>query len=323
MSDQPSTWQKSITGEWHGYPSVFEADGTHVGWNKVHRSSTFEDGRTTYRMDTALDVRGALRARFEARDFAFGVLDSDQDRIYMGPDFMGSGQPYGTLVDARYYSPAWTADLRTMVHILPDGATQVYSSLLYDGPTLVSVFNGVYKVAFDYPDNPDTKATIDAFVAAEKAAGNTPHVLPFKHAGKWTGTLQLFGADQQLQGEVRARVDYRPLDLLRAEVRLRLSGAMDLDVRYVRQRNGLRHTFHGPDIYGNAIAYGRALYTTQHVTGSSLRIEGREFLIDDNYGMSMVFCLYEHGVRKGVLFGPMSWEEGELVLAAQYGGTAG
>jgi len=50
------------------------------------------------------------------------------------------------LVDAHYYSPGWTSDLRTLVHILPDGKTQVYSSLLYDGPAINAVFNGVYKV---------------------------------------------------------------------------------------------------------------------------------------------------------------------------------
>ena len=52
-------------------------------------------------------------------------------------------------MDAHYYSPGWTGDLRTMVHILPDGETQVYSSLIYDGPKICTVFNGIYKVAFD------------------------------------------------------------------------------------------------------------------------------------------------------------------------------
>ena len=27
----PSKWQEKITGDWHGIPSVFEPDGTHVG----------------------------------------------------------------------------------------------------------------------------------------------------------------------------------------------------------------------------------------------------------------------------------------------------
>ena len=35
------------------------------------------------------------------------------------------GYPYGMLVDAHYYSPGWTSDLRTLVHILPDGKTRV------------------------------------------------------------------------------------------------------------------------------------------------------------------------------------------------------
>src|SRR5688572_13728230 len=115
---KPSEWQQQITGVWYGQPSIFDAEGNHVGFNHVHRSSVFENGKTTYYMDTRLDAIGPLRYRLEARDFAFGVQDSDQDRIYMGPDFIGAGHPHGMLVDANYYSPQWSADLRTMVHIL-------------------------------------------------------------------------------------------------------------------------------------------------------------------------------------------------------------
>ena len=105
MSEKtPSSWQEKIVGEWYGSPSVFNAEGDHVGYNKVNRSSVFEDGKTTYFMETSLDATGPIRSRFEARDFAFGVIDSDQDRIYMGPDFIGSGQPFGSLVCAQYYS---------------------------------------------------------------------------------------------------------------------------------------------------------------------------------------------------------------------------
>ena len=118
---RPSEWQEKITGDWHGIPSVFDPDGTHLGYNKVSRASIFEGGRTTYIMDTDLRVTGPLQARFEARDFRFGVVDSDRNRIYTGPDFFGAGHPYGMLVDAHYYSPCWLSDLRTMVHILPDG----------------------------------------------------------------------------------------------------------------------------------------------------------------------------------------------------------
>ena len=131
---------------------------------QVNRSSVHKDGQTTYYMNTAFKVFGPDQARLEASDFAFGVVDrSDFEgcRIYLGPDFIGAGYPYGMLVDAHYYSPGWTSDLRTLVHILPDGKTQAYSSLLYDGPTIHNVFNGVYKVAFDYEENPETKKWVD------------------------------------------------------------------------------------------------------------------------------------------------------------------
>jgi len=108
MTNQPSDWQKKIEGEWHGLPSIFDANGNHSGYNKVYRSSVFKDGQTTYMMNTKIeDGSNELLPRLEVSDiFSFGVVDSDQDRIYLGPDFIGAGHPYGTLVDAHYYSPS-------------------------------------------------------------------------------------------------------------------------------------------------------------------------------------------------------------------------
>ena len=67
MSDdtKPSNWQQAIDGEWHGCPSLFEHDGTHVGTNKVSRASEFKDGRTTYWMETRFDATGPLMDRLE------------------------------------------------------------------------------------------------------------------------------------------------------------------------------------------------------------------------------------------------------------------
>jgi hypothetical protein len=76
MSDdnKPSKWQQAIDGEWHGCPSLFEQDGTHVGTNKVSRASEFKDGRTTYWMDTRFDATGPLMDRFEIGSrMEFGV----------------------------------------------------------------------------------------------------------------------------------------------------------------------------------------------------------------------------------------------------------
>ena len=314
----PSTWQERITGEWHGLPSIFDPAGNHVGYNKVYRQSHFEGERVTYTMDTRLEAVGPLRARFEAGEFSFGVQDKGANRIYMGPDFMGAGHPFGALVDAHYYSPGWTSDLRTMVHVLPDNETQVYSSLLYDGPTINGVFNGVYKVAFDYHDNPDTKRRIDAFTQQERIDGPKPHVLPMKLSGCWRGEMQVFDAQQALVGNNQVVIQYTPTTLLTAVMAIEVSGVINRTYWFERARNGLRHTFSGPDVFGNGLAYGRALYTSQHFYGEALKIRGREFIVDDQYSLSVVWDWLAGDKRQYMTFGLFTWEPGEVVLGAVY-----
>jgi hypothetical protein len=205
-----------------------------------------------------------------------------------------------------------------MVHILPDGETQVYSSLLYDGPTIAAVFNGVYKVAFDYETNAETQSRIDHFVASEKTNGKTPHVLPFKHAGKWEGSMQIYSADQQPLGEEQVTIHYKPESLLRASSVVETEGILNHRYEFTRHRNGHRHAFEGPDMYGNAIGYGRALYTTQHIYGEATRIRGREFIIDDDFTMSVVWQIFGSGRTKYTAFGVLKWTEGEQVLRERY-----
>lgn len=312
MSEQ-SKWQQSIEGEWHGMPAVFEADGTHVGYNKVYRQSAAHEGGTLYTMHTKLDASGPLRARMDFTDFAFGVIDSDQDRIYLGPDFIGSGQPYGALVDATYYSPAWTSELRTMVHII-EGPTQVYSSLLYDGPTINCVFNGLYEVAHDYHTNPATQTRIDAFVESERVNGPRPHILDAKQTGAWTGEMAVYDTSQQLIGTNQVRIEHRPLTLLRAEQKVTVSGIVNREYTFNRYRNGNRHTYEGPDVYGNSISYGRALYTTQHFMGEAWKVRGREFVIDDNYTMSVVWEFMKSNRPCYMTFGVLRWEGSAAAL---------
>ena len=268
--EKQSDWQKRIEGDWHGVPSVFDAEGHFVGNIKVSRASLFEGDRVTYTMDTLSDVRGPLRSRFEARDFSFGVRDDGKERIYMGPDFMGTGRPWGSLVDAHYYSPAWMADLRTMVHVLPDNKTQAYSSLLFEGPTLIAVFNGIYKVGNDYGKDAETTRFIDSFLEKERRVGQNQHILPFKQAGRWTGELVTHTPNGAETTSTKIAIDYRPTTLLRSTVEVRLSGAIEKRLRYERSRVGHRHIFEGPDVYGNAIGYGRALYTSQHIYGEAM-----------------------------------------------------
>ena len=320
MEKSPSKWQQQITGEWHGLPSIFDASGNHVGYNKVFRSSEFEGDRTTYYMDTTIEATGPLAYKLEARNFAFGVIDSDQDRIYCGPDFVGAGRPFGLMVDANYYSPGWCSDLRTQVHILPDGETQVYSSLLLEGPSINMVFNGIYKVAHDYHENPETKARIDAWCESERRNGKRTHVLPVKHGGHWSGEMAVYNPDQEMVGTCQVRIDYTPLTLLRARMDVTIEGVIEKKFSYERSRNGNVHTFDGPDVMGNSRAFGRYLWTTQHFYGEALKIRGREVLIDDQYNLSAIWQWFASDKEQYTMFGVLEWNEGDLVLAARYAG---
>ena len=286
---------------------MFAADGTHTGFNKVNRSSVFEDGQTTYYMHCDFRNTGPLRNRFEISDFAFGVDDAGKNRIYLGPDFYGAGHPYGSLVDSHYYSPAWRTDLNTVNQILPDGETQVYSSLLYEGPTIVAVFNGVYLNAHDYDTNPDTRTRIDAFLEAEREDATRPHVLPDRTPGSWTGTCEVYGADQEPAGTVEVEIAHRPIDLVRAEQTWTITGDLERTSTYTRTRDHNRHTYDGPDLFGNAIAYGRALYTTQHHCSEAFKVKGREFLIDREHTMAVAWKLYDGDVMTHIVFGPLRW----------------
>ena len=260
MSSVPSDWQRKIEGRWYGRPSLFDAEGNHVGFEYVDRASVVAGGTTTYYMDTKLTGAGPLRNRFElGAQFAFGVVDSDEDRIYTGPDFYGTGQPYGTFVDAHYYSPGWQADLLTWNQILPDGITQVYSSVLHDGWAVCAVFNGVYKCTSDYDNDPSVKEFIDGWIADETERGSRPQVLPTKQAGRWTGECEVVAADRTVLGKDLVTIDHHPLSLRRCRQTVTWDGPLAKTYTYERYRDGARTQYDGPDVWGNATSYGLSL----------------------------------------------------------------
>jgi hypothetical protein len=309
---EPSEWQKKITGSWYGRPSVFDPEGNHVGYENVSRASVFENGETRYWMRTDLsEVTGPIRNRFElGAQFDFGVIDSDSNRVYMGPDFYGTGQPYGTFVDSHYYSTGWLADLTTWNHILSDGETQVYSSVLTDGWTVAAVFNGVYMVAHDYETNPETKARIDAFCEKEKRIGNTPQVLPTKDRGSWRGELEVWGADQKQEGTISVEIAHEPINLTRYRQTITWDGLLSRRYSFERTRRANVTTYEGPDLFGNAKAYGRALYVSQHFTGPDVwKIKGREFLLDpETQQYAITWQAFEGNILRHVIHGVLDWE---------------
>ena len=113
-------------------------------------------------------------------------------------------------------------------------------------------------------------------------------------------------------------MEYIPIDLRRASVTLTIEGAVNEKVSFVRSREGARHDFCGPDLFGNGYAYGRALYTSQHFKGEAKKIRGRDFIIDDKYTMSCAWHISRSDVPSEMMFGVLSFEEEDDVLVAQY-----
>ncbi|TKB46036.1 hypothetical protein [Thalassotalea mangrovi] len=321
MAEQkPSNFQQAITGEWHGLPSVFDVDGSHTGFNKVNRASVFEGDKVTYWMETDFQNSGPLRNRFDTAGarFEFGVIDSDQDRVYCGPDFMGAGRPYGLLVDSNYYSPGWNTDLRTVNLIIPERGIQVYSSQLFEADTLVAVFNGLYVVTQDHDNNVDEQNMVREFLENEQKAAKKPFILPVKESGQWRGTLQVHDDKQQHIGETEVIIDYRPLTLRSAEMTVTMKGAIERRFTYRRSRVDNVHTFEGPDVYGNGRAYGRYLWSIQHFYGEAFKLKSRDTLIDDNHSLCSVWQFYQSNKEQYTVFGLMEWTPTDTVLGAQY-----
>jgi hypothetical protein len=316
---EPSNWQKLITGAWHGLPALYEPDGTHVGVNKVSRASEVKDGKTRYWMQTDFDAVGPLRNRFEIGRFDFGVIDSDNDRIYTGPDFVGSGSPYGSLVDSEYFSPAWNTHLRTVNHIVPELGMQVYSSLLYEGATIIGAFNGLYIVTEVDDQSPETLKKIDDWLERERYEGKRTFVLPPKHEGQWKGELEVYNNDQELIGSNQVTITYTPINLTRATVHVKTTGVVESEYTYERTRDHNHHQFHGPDLFGNGIAYGRYLYSTQHLYGEATRIECRDVLVNNDDKTLVVNWNYFYSQqRKYTTHGVLNWEEGDEILGPRF-----
>ena len=316
---QPSNWQQAIEGEWHGCPSVFEQDGTHVGTNKVSRASEFKDGRTTYWMETRFDAAGPLMDRFETgARMEFGVIDSDQDRVYTGPDFVGSGRPFGLFVDSSYYSPGWNVNLHTVNHVVPELGMQVYSSELFEGDSLVGVFNGLYIVTQDHDSNPETQQRVANWIDREKVEGRKPFNLPVKREGLFRGEFQVFDAEQNFVGTNQVTVSHRPINLLHSEQTIEIEGVINHRWAAMRTRTANSHQYHGPDLFGNGRSYGRYLFSVRHAYGEAYKMWSRETVIDDDHTLVCAWRFIKSQKELYTSFGVLHFEPGKQVLAASY-----
>ena len=198
--------------------------------------------------------------------------------------------------------------------MLADGETQVYSSVLHDGWAVCAVFNGVYKRTMDRETNPATQTFVDEWRALEQERGSRPQVLPTKEKGAWTGKLFVDAGDQTGQtGEVEVTIEHEPTSLRSARHTVTWTGDLERSYTFDRYRDGARTMYEGPEVWGNATSYGRALFTTQHIMGADgtgvEKIRGREFLLDpDTRELAIVWQLMHGETTTHWVHGSLQWE---------------
>ena len=99
------------------------------------------------------------------------------------------------------------------------------------------------------------------------------------------------------------------MDLRRARHTITWTGCgLDRTYSFERYRDGNRLQYDGPDIYGNATSYGRALFTTQHATNDVWKLKGREYLIDPaSRELAIVWQLMRGDASTHYLNGLLEW----------------
>jgi hypothetical protein len=121
-----------------------------------------------------------------------------------------------------------------------------------------------------------------------------------------------------LVGTNEVTIDYTPINLTRATMDVTTTGVIDSQYSYERSRNENHHQYHGPDLFGNGIAYGRYLYNVQHLYGKAERIDSRETLINEDHTMVVNWNYFHSQTRKYVTHGVLYWEEGDEILGPRF-----
>ena len=143
--DLAGKWHRRVEGIWHGCPSVYDASGDYKGYIQADRS-IYIDQEDNYIIQVATDVKvpGVLGNRLNTPLHVLKVKHFENKRVYEGPDFYGAGYPYGDLILGNDYCVPWASENRVTVQLLPDGKSQAYSTVLYDGHAVHSVVTGIY-----------------------------------------------------------------------------------------------------------------------------------------------------------------------------------
>ena len=290
---QPSEWQKKITGEWHGRPSLFDADGDLVRLRGHPPPAVFEDGETRYWMDDG-PVRGR-RAPQPVR--ARRAVRLRGDRLRRQPGLHRPGllrhRPAVRLLRRRALlldragrstcAPGTTSCRRRDPGVLLGAARRL--------DHVCGCFNGVYKVrpTRHRPRDQGRHRRLDR----RRDAARPGAARPAHQAGRrCTGVFEVYGADQKLRGNTLVHGRARAADAAahRAD---RSPGTAWAQPPLHRRAHPRRQPtdYDGPDACGNARAYGRARSTSGTSPAPDVwKIKGREFLdVDESRQLAVTW----------------------------------
>ncbi len=319
-SEIAASWHAKVEGRWFGAPSHYDREGRRIGYSQPRRTilrgseqdlgvgdpNTPDPERVLIDVPADLHLEGPLKSRIEVDVQSAWVRPTERSRVYEGPDFFGAGYPYGSLTLGWVFFAPWNCDAKVMVQILPDKVTQVYDNLQFVGEGLCSSLNGLYLLAQDHDDNPETQARVAAFLESERSGGHSLFRHSTRKKGQWTGTLEAYDRDQQRIDDVQVCIDYTPVGHHRSELHVQLEGGLNHAWRGTRYRHDSEFFYEGPEIFGNAVAFGRALYLRQQLTGG-LRLVGRDFLLDRDYAMAVAWEFKRGHHLEHVLHGKLDW----------------
>jgi hypothetical protein len=309
--ERPSDWQRRIEGVWHGVPAVFDAAGAHLG--DIHSEQTVErdeGGAPVYRVRDRANIAGPLLDRLTRSELDLRIIDTGASRVYDGRDIFGAGRPYGPVLLGSDYIVPWGCDSSVIVQLLDGGTRKVYSVLFYQGPALLAALHGCYLLTDDHADRPATRDAVAAFFAAERAAAPRPYAGITLRPGRWRGAADLAGRDGRTLGPCEVTIEQRPLGEAETELAVAIRGPLSHSWRCTRRRDEHHYRCAGPDLYGNGIAFGRALFSTCYVKGQALKVVGRDLALDQGRTLSVVWQIVrdEHDLE-AVLSGTLEWQD--------------
>ncbi len=300
-------WHKQVAGIWHGCPGIFDAEGNSLGHVQADRSIFVEDeGQHLIKVETKVDCTGSLRSRLETPMHLLRVKHLEDKRVYEGPDFYGTGYPYGSLILGNDYCVPWHTDNRVHVQLLPGTDIQAYSNVAIEGNTVVGVITGLYQQSQDYETNPETREKIDAYRLDEIKRRHEVHLLPRSTPGTFRGKLETYTPDQKCIGETTVEWKHIPHTQYTCRQEMTLSGAYERQVNIERSRHENHHFFED-GFWGNAIGYGRALFWTGHFRGETTRLKGRDFQLD-NHSRGVVWEFFRADTLEYVMHGVLDFE---------------